>query len=54
MTLVKNFAKLLPVIIACTLGACSQNESINAKQFDQIVEDFKVPAEDNSLWCYWY
>ncbi|WP_347840164.1 glycosyl hydrolase [uncultured Draconibacterium sp.] len=52
----KNKQKLLMLILAIvlSLNSCTQKPQISQEKFDSIVTDFKIPTEDNTVWCYWY
>ena len=50
---------VVKTIVLCAIGfliwGCLQQQATcSAMPYDRIVSDFKVPTEDNHLWCYWY
>ena len=48
--------RILSLTIFCLMicFACSNKSEISQEQFDQIVEGFTTPSDDNTVWCYWY
>jgi len=50
------FLKLIfeVVFFLSLLFSCGDKGQIPDEKFSSIIENFRTPAEDNTLWCYWY
>jgi len=48
--------KFIPgiVIFSALFLSCGDNKQVSDEQFNSIIENFQTPAEDNTIWCYWY
>ena len=54
-TMKKAIKNLLAfVAVVGVLCSCNSNAKLPKQEFNQIVKEFQSPADDNSLWCYWY
>lgn len=49
---IKNY--ILTVLALLFLISCGDNETSSNQEFDQLVQAFQNPTDDNSIWCYWY
>lgn len=45
---------VLCFVILLIWGCLQQEVTSSTVVYEKMVSDFKVPAEDNHLWCYWY
>ncbi len=52
-----NYYHTIIVGIASTLllfNSCSNKPRLSEEEFNTIVADFQTPADNNTVWCYWY
>lgn len=55
MSKITRFIKtILLSVVLCTLINCTNNIKTSNSNFLKIQADFKIPKDDNTLWCYWY
>ena len=48
----KKYISIIAVAILLMVMGCTETSS--NREFDQLVQSFQSPTDDNSLWCYWY
>lgn len=47
------FASIL-VVVSLLFSNCSKQPGLSQSGFQQIHDNFRAPADDNTVWCYWY
>jgi hypothetical protein len=42
------------ILFSALIFSCSRNSQLPEEQFNNIISGFITPADDNTVWCYWY
>lgn len=41
-------------LILFLVSSCNSKKETNSQNFEKLTADFITPADDNTVWCYWY
>jgi hypothetical protein len=53
--LIKNIGFMLSIVLMSMIpSGCEVKSEISDQEYEAIKAGFDVPAEDNTVWCYWY